>query len=133
MSTIQDVADEEYVALTTFRTDGTSVTTPVWVAHEDGRLFIYTPGRSWKVARVRRSSVVRLAPCDFHGHVHGPTVDGDARVLPGDELQRATRPLTAKYGLKFRWFTLVLLLSRARRRGGPPVGLEIICAEDEVG
>ena len=30
----------EFVALTTYRLDGRAVTTPVWAAAEDGRLYI---------------------------------------------------------------------------------------------
>ena len=32
----------EFVALTTYRLDGRGVTTPVWAAAEDGRLYIFS-------------------------------------------------------------------------------------------
>lgn len=115
----------EYYALRTFRADGTGVTTPVWLAPHDGRLYGYTPDRSWKVRRIRRDPRVRVAPSDFHGTPLGPWRPGTARVLPPAELRLARRAMTAKYGLRFRWFTVVLLLGRARRYGGAAVGIEI--------
>jgi hypothetical protein len=40
-------------------------------------------------------------------------------------LRIAKRAMTAKYGNKFRWFTIVTLIGRPRRNGGRAVGLEI--------
>jgi PPOX class probable F420-dependent enzyme len=118
--------DETYVALTTFRADTTAVTTPVWAAVTGDRLLMYTPERSGKARRVRRDPEVRIAPCDFDGTPHGPGLTGRARVLPRAELARVREALGAKYGLRFRWFTLILLLGRPRRYGGRAVGLEVL-------
>lgn len=122
----------QYFALRTFRGDGAPVSTPVWLAPagRDGlgeRLYAYTPARSWKVRRIRRNPVVEVAPSDFDGRVSPEDGwrRGQARVLTGAELRTAKRAMTAKYGNRFRWFTIVLLLGRPRRRGGPAVGLEI--------
>jgi PPOX class probable F420-dependent enzyme len=119
------LAAEEYVALTTYRRDETPVTTPVWAASDGGRLYVYTPSRSGKVGRIRADPEVLLAACSFDGTPHGPAVTARARVLPAPEMRRARRALTAKYGNRFRWFRVVLLLGRARRAGGGSVGLEI--------
>ncbi|MCK0112753.1 hypothetical protein MWU75_11435 [Ornithinimicrobium sp. F0845] len=51
----------------------------------------------------------------------GPELAGTARVLPDDRSRAARRALGRKYGWRFQWFRLVLLLSRARKRGGRPV------------
>lgn len=120
-----DDSGEDFYALTTFRNDGTAVSTPVWMAPWQGRLYAYTPGRSGKVRRLRRDPRVRVAPCDFHGEPAGEATGGTARVLPDAQLATATSALTAKYGWRFRFFRLVSWLGRGRRRGGPPVGLEI--------
>lgn len=119
------LAGEEYVALTTYRRDATPVTTPVWAAPDGGRLYVYTPSRSGKVRRIRADPGVALAACSFDGTPHGPAVPARARVLPAPELRFARRALTAKYGFRFRWFMVVLLLGRARRAGGGSVALEI--------
>jgi hypothetical protein len=119
------IAEAEYVALTTFRRDGSAVTTPVWAASAGARLYVYTPERSGKVRRIRHTDRVELAQCDFSGHPRGAVVTGRARILPRGELRRATAALRAKYGRKFRWFTVVTLIGRPRRAGGAPVGIEI--------
>lgn len=119
------IAETEYVALTTFRRDGSAVTTPVWAAQADARLYVYTPERSGKVRRIRHTDRVELAPCDFSGTLSGAAVMGRARILPRRERGRATAALRAKYGGRFRWFTVVTLIGRPRRAGGAPVGIEI--------
>ncbi|WP_112669035.1 PPOX class F420-dependent oxidoreductase [Micromonospora saelicesensis] len=115
----------EYFALRTFRQDGSSVSTPVWLASAGGNLYAYTPGRSWKVKRIRRNPKVEVAPSNFAGEPHDRWRPGQARVLPASELRIAKRAMTAKYGNKFRWFTLVTLAGRLRKHGGRAVGLEI--------
>lgn len=117
--------DDEYYALRTFRRDGTAVSTPIWLAPMDNRLYGYTPGRSWKVRRIIRNAMVEVAPSTFHGTPSGPWQTGRAQLLVGVEVRAAKRALTAKYGHRFRWFTIVTLIGRPRRRGGRPVGLEI--------
>ena len=119
------IGGEEYFALRTFRRDGSPVSTPVWLAPSGSRLYGYTPGRSWKLRRLRLNPRVELAPSDFAGEPHGQWRPGSARVLPPSELRTAKRAMTAKYKNKFRWFTIVLLAGRPRKHGGRAVGLEI--------
>jgi uncharacterized protein len=124
-STVAVLGNAEFLALRTFRPDGTAVATPVWAAERDGRLVVWTPGRSAKVRRIARTPRVTVAVCDATGERRGPDVPGVARLLPRAELGAARRALAASYGLRFHWFRLVLLLSRARRGGGAPVAIEI--------
>ncbi|MFG2594371.1 PPOX class F420-dependent oxidoreductase [Streptomyces sp. NPDC048462] len=118
-------ASNEYFALRTFCRDGSTVTVPIWLAPAGGRLFGYTPSRSWKVRRISRNSRVEVAASDVHGVPFGAWCPGLARILGRGESRAAKRALTAKYGRRFRFFRAVLLVSRPRRRGGRPVGLEI--------
>ncbi|WP_168200630.1 PPOX class F420-dependent oxidoreductase [Allokutzneria sp. NRRL B-24872] len=121
----------EYFALRTYKKDGSAVTGPIWLAPSGDRLYGYTPSRSWKVKRLRRDPRVEFAPSDFHGTPCGEWRSGRARVLPPAELRTAKRAMTAKYGNKFRWFTIVLLLGRGRRNGGAAVGIEIEPSQSE--
>lgn len=125
----RDSSGEEFYALTTFRRDGTSVATPIWLAPAKGHWYAFTASRSGKVGRLRRDPRVQVAPSDFRGEPAGEATEGTARVLPGAQFRRATQALTAKYGWKFRFFRLVSWLGRGRRGGGPPVGLEIVLVE----
>jgi uncharacterized protein len=124
-STVELLGKAEHIALTTFRADGRPVTTPVWAAECDGRLLIWTPGRSAKARRIRRTPRVTVAVCDSSGELRGPAALGTARLLPRSGRRAARRAMAASYGLRFHWFRLVLQLSRLRRAGGSPVAIEI--------
>ncbi|MFD2028642.1 PPOX class F420-dependent oxidoreductase [Promicromonospora aerolata] len=121
----RDRPADEYYALRTFRADGTPVTTPIWLARDGERLYGYTPVRSWKVRRISRDPRVEVAPSDFDGMPHDAWRSGRAQVLPASGLRTAKRAMTAKYGNRFRWFTLVTLIGRPRTHGGRAVGIEI--------
>lgn len=118
-------ASNEYFALRTFRSDGSTVAVPIWLAPAGEHLFGYTPARSWKVRRISQNARVEVAPSDFHGEPTGAWHQGRARILGPDEARVAKRALVAKYGRQFRFFTVVLFVARLRRHGGRPVGLEI--------
>lgn len=122
----RDDSGEDFYALTTFRRDGSAVATPIWLAPTGGRWYAFTAGRSGKVRRLRRDPRVQVAPSNFQGEPAEEPKNGAARVLPDAEFSTATKALTAKYGMKFRFFRLVSWLGRGRRRGGPSVGLEIV-------
>lgn len=125
MAFSNDPDGDQFFALRTYRADGSPVSTPIWLAPAGGRWYGYTPGRSWKVRRIRSNSQVDVARSTFDGTPTGPWRAGAARVLPADRLGTAKRALTAKYGNKFRVFALTTLLGRFRRHGGRAVGLEI--------
>lgn len=99
------LADERYISLTTYRRDGTAVSTPVWVVTADGRrLLVWSPARTWKVRRLRRDPRVLVAASSFRGRERGPRVPGRARVrtdLPVEHLLRA------KYGWQKRILDLL--------------------------
>jgi len=116
---------DQFYALTTYRRNGSEVSTPIWLAPAGGYWYGYTPGRSGKARRIAHTPAVRVAVSDFHGRPLGTWRSGHARLLPRSELSTAKRALRAKYGMQFRVFMLVTLLGRLRRRGGHAVGLEI--------
>jgi general stress protein 26 len=57
----------KYLSLTTYRRDGTPVSTPVWFVEEDGRLFVTTTADSYKAKRLRRNPAAMVAPCTARG------------------------------------------------------------------
>ena len=122
-STVENLADSQFVLLTTFRRDGREVPTPVWVVPLDGGLGIWTPGSSGKVKRIRRSGTVTLAPCDRRGAPLGDAVPGTARVLDEAGTRRVRDAVRRKYGLLGRVLTTV---SGLRRRPPGPVGIAVV-------
>ncbi|KQS66335.1 PPOX class F420-dependent oxidoreductase [Modestobacter sp. Leaf380] len=116
-----------YVALTTYRRNGTPVTTPVWCAPDGDVRLVWTNPDAGKVKRLRHTSDVLLADCDARGRVRGPHVAGTATLLPGDSWPRLDAALSARYGWQYRLSRLgsSLAARRAGRQGPLGIGIEI--------
>lgn len=87
--------------LTTYRRDGTPVATPVWLtALDGGDVGFYTSSASGKAKRLAHTPRVTVQPCNARGRVReGSTpIEGTARVVVGDELERIRAGIVAKYG-----------------------------------
>ncbi|MFC7546408.1 PPOX class F420-dependent oxidoreductase [Plantactinospora sp. GCM10030261] len=123
MATIDDLAAEKYILLTTYRRDGRAVPTPVWVVRDGDALAAWTPTDSGKAKRIRRSATVTIAPCDVRGRPSGPAVPARASVGDRAALDRVRRELRRKYGLTAR---LTLLGSRLRRGSSGTVAVRIV-------
>lgn len=117
------LARERYVSITTFKRDGTAVSTPVWIAGDDGVLLVHSEADSWKVKRIRRDGHVRLAPCNAWGVVHGDAVDADATL--DEDTNEVSTLLARKYGLMFRAVGLVTRTLRTLRRHPEPASVAI--------
>ncbi|MEU5980294.1 PPOX class F420-dependent oxidoreductase [Streptomyces sp. NPDC047315] len=116
-----------YVSLTTFRSDGTGVATPVWFAQRDGKLYAWTPSSSWKVQRLSRDRRVVVSVCDARGRVSAgaASAEGVAELLDDPTEVRA---LLAR---KYTWqFWLVDLANRARRVKRPATGIAVTFPTD---
>ena len=57
-----------YIALETYRANGQGVITPVWVAVENDKLYVWTDLDSWKVKRICKDNRVRLCESDSRGN-----------------------------------------------------------------
>ncbi|MCO1659943.1 PPOX class F420-dependent oxidoreductase [Pseudonocardia humida] len=112
-------------ALRTFRADGSGVVTPVWLAPHGDALVGFTPARSGKARRIAADPRVEVAPATFDGEPLAPFRPGTARIVTGPALAPVRAALRARYGRGFRVLRLVTLLGRARRRGGPGVGVVV--------
>ena len=66
------IADEKYVALTTYKKDGSEKTLPVWIADfGEGTIGFTTSSSSYKVKRIANDSRVAIQPSDSRGNVRG--------------------------------------------------------------
>jgi PPOX class probable F420-dependent enzyme len=92
--------NEKYMRFTTFRRDGRAVATPVWLVHlPQGEIGFSTGKDSGKAKRLSHTSRVTLQACDRSGgSLHGPVLDGRARLVSGAELEQIRRAIRAKYG-----------------------------------
>ena len=100
--------------LTTYRKTGEVVTTPVWFAQVEDRLYVYTQASSGKAKRLRNNPKVEVGPCNQRGKPLGPTVAATARILAPDDGKAVDQLLTKKYGLLKRLISLVATIRRSQ-------------------
>ncbi|MDS1112997.1 PPOX class F420-dependent oxidoreductase [Gordonia westfalica] len=116
----------KYVNLTTYRKDGTPVTSPLWAALDGDRLVMWTVADSWKVKRLRRDPRVVVQACDVRGRkLFGEPVTGTAEVLDDAGSDRVKQAIADKYGLFGR---ISLIGSKIRRGRHGSVGIAITAA-----
>jgi PPOX class probable F420-dependent enzyme len=85
------------VRLTTFRRDGTPVSTPVNVARFGQRIFFRTYEQAGKFKRLRNNSRVLVAPSTGRGVATGPAVPARALLLSGPDDETAAGLIDAKH------------------------------------
>ena len=91
------LASARYVLLTTFRRDGTPVSAPVRVVADGNRLYFWAPGSSGTSKRIQRTDWVQVARCTVLGICrYGPTINAAARLLAGEEADRAAAKVAGR-------------------------------------
>lgn len=107
------LAAEKYISFTTFRKDGTPVSSPTWlVSLADGRVGFWTSSRSGKAKRLAHTAKVTLQPSDARGRAKAGTaqVEGTAEmVTSGAVFDEVVSKVRAKYGFQTK---LTKLLNR---------------------
>lgn len=94
-------SDEKYVLFTSYRRDGTAVSTPVWVVElAADTLGFYTSSASGKAKRLAHTSNVTVQPCNARGVPKKGTSAqaATARVVEGAEYDQIHAKVVAKYG-----------------------------------
>lgn len=116
MNTLTQLGNPQYIALETYKKNGTAVSTPVWVAEDAGKLYVITEGHSWKVKRIRNNPRVRVAKSDSRGKVQGDWVEATARILDAPTaVEQQGKRLASKYGLVYHLFMLFMKLTQRKR------------------
>jgi uncharacterized protein len=87
----------KYIQLTTFRRDGTAVSTPVHVVASADEAFFRTWDVSGKAKRLRHTPAVQIAPATSRGRPLGPPIPAEAHLLESEAALRAARLLAAKH------------------------------------
>jgi PPOX class probable F420-dependent enzyme len=115
MSAIDELARGKYLSLTTFRSDGTAVATPVWLVRDGDALRVITQADSGKAKRLRKDSRVLVAPCDARGTLKGEQVEGTATLEDATETARTAQLIEKRYGVLGKFF-----MWRSRRAASKP-------------
>jgi len=111
MTTFDQLTEQQYLNLETFRKNGIGVKTPVWFVQEGETLFVRTVDNSGKVKRIRNNTHINIAPCKADGALLGEWVPALARELKDEATDRkVNRLLDKKYGLVKKMFGLVSAL-----------------------
>jgi len=111
------------LSLTTFKCDGTAVSTPVWVARDGDELVVITDATSGKAKRIRNIGRVEVAPCDVRGRITGSTTSGQARLLDSTGTEHVAAQIKRKYGLQY---AAIGWMEKLRRRpSSGSVGIRI--------
>jgi PPOX class probable F420-dependent enzyme len=120
-----DIANAQYLLLTTFTKDGRPKPTPVWAASDGDRLLVITQQKSWKVKRIRNTPRVTLAVCDMQGRPKSEPIEASARILDKSQTGAVYDAIAKEYGVIGRVFNLF-----SKLRGGMQnnVGLELRAA-----
>ena len=115
-NSLEQLKGHQYMALTTTRKSGVAVTTPVWFAIKDGKIFMYTEDDSGKIKRIRHTPTVQSAPCTASGKILGESFTGQARILDETEYAPVQAVFNAKYGFMIRVFGLLGRLRKSKKR-----------------
>jgi PPOX class probable F420-dependent enzyme len=97
--TLERLARQKYVRLTSYRKSGAAVGTPVHIVVEGGHAFVRTWSTSGKYKRMVRNLAVELAPSTWRGRPTGPVSGAHARVLSDAEAVHVAQALAQKYPL----------------------------------
>jgi PPOX class probable F420-dependent enzyme len=73
----------------------------MWFAYEHGKLYMVNGRSTGKLKRIRTTSRVLVAPCDWMGNVLGPQIEGYACELPAAQHAHTNAVLAQKYGEQY--------------------------------
>jgi uncharacterized protein len=117
------LSDEKYIKVTTFKKDGTAVSTPTWVVEvDDGKVGFYTSSTSGKVKRLRNDPNVVVQPSDSRGRAKPDTspLEGVAIVVTGSERDAVYDRVVAKYGFMTKVTRLLAKVGGLAKRKKQP-------------
>ncbi|MGP0108667.1 MAG: PPOX class F420-dependent oxidoreductase [Acidimicrobiales bacterium] len=107
---VSELDRARYISLTTFKKDGSPVSSPVWITGAAGTYVFTTGNTAWKARRLARNPSVHVQVCDMRGRVK----PGASRYVGTGEVASsavavaaAEKALAAKYGWQFRAIKLV--------------------------
>ena len=96
------LSDEKYIAVTTFRKNGSSVSTPTWIVSlDEGRVGFWTSSASGKYKRLRNNPNIVVQPSDARGRVKDGSspVEGTVELATsGADFDTIQSKVRAKYG-----------------------------------
>src|SRR5882724_5275635 len=96
-SDLISVREASTILLTTYKRDGTAVSTPVSIAFDGDRAFFRSYDQAWKTRRLKNNPRVRVAPATLRGQVTGPDFAARATLLDDGQARQAARALARRH------------------------------------
>jgi uncharacterized protein len=87
--------------------------TPVQSLEHGGLIYVRTGATTWKVKRIRSNPNVRVVPSDRNGKPIGTWVQGEARMLEGEEKDGMLEVFRREYGAI--GYSMIGFVARLRR------------------
>ncbi|HEY1824756.1 MAG TPA: PPOX class F420-dependent oxidoreductase [Acidimicrobiales bacterium] len=119
------ISDEKYMLLTTFRKDGTPVSSPVWVVPLEGATFGFaTSSASGKAKRLARTARVTVQASDMRGRVAkgSEVIDAQAEIVSGSQYETIKAKVKDKYGYMVTLSRTLGAIAATIRRKPMPYG-----------
>ena len=131
---MEELDRARYVLLTTFKRDGSPVSSPVWITGSGGTYEFTTGERAWKTRRLRADPRVRVQACSMRGRVKPGSTEyaGSGEMLAdAADVGRTEHTLSAKYGWQFRATKVVDRLHGVFGRADPQtvVAIRLVLAD----
>jgi hypothetical protein len=115
MMSIDQLSQNQFINLETFRKSGVGVKTPVWFVLDGDTIYVRTVANSGKVKRIRNNGQVQIAPCKADGALLGEWLPALAREVIDEPVSRKVdRLLGRKYGFQKVIFSLLSTLQRRK-------------------
>jgi PPOX class probable F420-dependent enzyme len=86
IKSLTQLKEAKYINIKTFRKNGESASAPVWFLEDKDKFYICTGGSTFKVKLIRNNLEVQIAASDENGNLKGEYFEGNARILPKDEV-----------------------------------------------
>ena len=94
---------------------GAGNNTACFASAPGGELYVYTIADSGKAKRIRRSGVVKIAPCDARGKLTGKWLDARAEIVGRESFVLGMRLINRKYWPLKQILDLFALFARHER------------------
>lgn len=113
------LAAARHVALTSYRADGSGVSTCVWISREGEAIYVLTHSGSGKVKRIRKNPKIEVGPSDGRGRLQGGLSTATAEVSDDpDVVRRVSALIRRRYGFRYP-FLRSMMMVRGRATGRP--------------
>jgi PPOX class probable F420-dependent enzyme len=109
-----EIDNARYVSFVSYKKDGTTVATPVWIVPFDGGYAFITASEAFKTRRIRNDARATLAICDMRGKVpqDAKVYLGSAVVLDAHETEKVVALIDSKYWIGTKLLTVMSLIKK---------------------